>query len=116
VRSLAELGRNAGPNNGFEAYLLAGQSFDHVFYREFWGFNRHTLDVPVMVSEHGEAGLCVAISGPRAYFLHSNRGNPCTDIMLAFGDLEPGATAASAGRVEIARTNARAMLDPGRRW
>lgn len=116
VRSLAELGRDAGPDNGFEAYLLTGTSFNHPFYEGFWGFNRHRLDTPVMVSEHREAGLCVAISGPRAYFLHSNRGNPCTDIMLAFGDLAPGTTAEARGRVSITRADARAALDAGDRW
>ncbi len=110
--SLAELGRDAGPPNGFEAYLLAGQAFDNVFYREFWGFNRHRLDRPMMVSHHRDAGVCVALRAERAYFLHSNRGNPCTDVMLAFGDLEPGATAESSGRLTIERRSPADVLTP----
>jgi hypothetical protein len=101
VRSLAELGRDAGRPNAFQAYLLVGESFDNVFYQEFWGFSRYRLDTPVMVSEHAGAGLRVGITAERAHFLHSNRGNPCTDVAMAFGDLAPGATATTAGRVWI---------------
>ncbi len=102
TRSLAELGRHAGPDNGFEAYLLRGASFDNVFYHQFWGFNRNRLDAPVMISEHRAANLCVGITGRKAYFLHSNKGNPCTDIMLALGTIRPGRTAETTGRVWIA--------------
>ena len=101
VRNLAELGRDAGLPNGFQAYLLKDVSFDHIFYREFWGFNRHRLDKPVMVSEHPDAGLCVVISAEKGYFLHSNKGNPCSDVALAFGDLSPGETNESTGRISI---------------
>jgi hypothetical protein len=110
VRSLAELGRDAGPPNGFEAYLLEGESFDHVFYRQFWGFNGHRLDRPVMVSEHAANGVCVGIESKQAYFLHSNLHNPCTDIMLAFGDIEPGQTAEASGRLWIRRGKAASFL------
>jgi len=99
--SLAELGRDGGQKNDFQAYLLVGQSFGNVFYREYWGFSRHRLDGGPMVSECREAGMCVGIESESAYFLHSNRGNPCTDVMLAFGDLEPGSTASATGRVWV---------------
>ena len=110
VRSLTELGRDAGRPNGFQAYLLQNESFDHVFYHEFWGFNRHRLDAPVMISEHRDAGLCVGITADRAYFLHSNKGNPCNDIMLAFGDVAPGATVESTGCVWIKTGTASQLL------
>ncbi len=38
-KSLQELGRDAGRDNGFQAYLVGGHTYDHVFYREFWGIN-----------------------------------------------------------------------------
>ncbi len=101
VRSLAELGREAGRDNGFQAYLLRGQAYSHAFYREFWGFNRHRLDKSVMVSHHPGAGLCVGIETDSAYFLHSNRNNPCTDIMLGLGNVEPGQVAEAGGLVWI---------------
>jgi hypothetical protein len=102
-RTLAELGRDAGEDNGFQAYLLEGASFDNVFYQRFWGFNRQRLDRPVMISEQSEAGVCVGITAERAYFLHSNPGNPCTDVMMAFGDVRPGKTASATGSVWIKR-------------
>lgn len=111
VRSLASLGRDAGISKDYEAWLLVGEEFEHAFYREFWGFNTYRLDRPVMVSEYPEEGLCVGIEGDRAYFLHSNPGNPCTDIMLAFGDLPAGATVESTGRVWIRRGRATACLE-----
>ena len=98
---LADLGMEAGMPNSFQAYLVKGESYDNVFYREFWGFNRHRLDRPVMVSANSAADVCVGIQSDRAYFLHCNRGNPCTDIMLAFGDVEPAATAVAEGVVWI---------------
>ncbi len=110
VKSLSELGRDAGIPNNFQAYPLCGQSFDNVFYREFWGFNRNRLDEPIMVSEHSEAGLCVATIADSAYFLHSNKGNPCTDLMLAFGNVSPGATVETGGRVWVNRGKAEDLL------
>jgi len=111
-RSLAELGRSAGRDEVFEAYLLAGESFDNVFYHQFWGVNPHRLDAPIMIAERpdreadsaGTGDCALAISGERAYFLHSNRENPCTDVMLAFGDLEPGETRSSRGRLWFGRS------------
>ena len=63
-----------------------------------------------MVASHLAAGCCVEIGGPRAYFLHSNRGNPCEDIMLAFGDLPPGGTTESTGHVRVVGDDARRVL------
>jgi len=54
-----------------------------------------------MISENENNGICVGIQADRAYFLHSNRGNPCTDIMLSFGDTEPGALSHSEGKIWI---------------
>jgi hypothetical protein len=101
VRSLAELGWDAGQPNSFQAWLLDGESFDNVFYQRFWGFNRHRLDKAVMVSRHPEADLCVVVEAAAAYFLHCNKGNPCTDLMLAFGDVKPGKTAEASGQIRI---------------
>lgn len=109
--SLAQMGRQAGLPNGFQAYLLAGASFDNPFYREFWGFNTQRLDEPVMVSENRQAGLCLGVTAPRAYFLHSNPGNPCTDLMLGLGDLPAGATARTSGSLWVHAGEAKALLE-----
>lgn len=114
AKSLQELGRDAGLDNGFQAYRVRGESCDQVFYREFWGFNRDRLDRPVMVSENADAGLCVGIESEWAYFLHSNPGNPCTDIMLVFGDVPPGEMREARGRVWVRRGGARELLDARR--
>jgi len=113
IKTLADLGRDAGRRyhpNPFQLYLLKDESFDNRFYHDVWGVNRNTLDHPVMISEHRKAGLCVGITAVKAYFLHSNRGNPCTDLMLAFGDLAPGQTVTSSGRVWIKRGSAKEIL------
>lgn len=114
IRSLAELGRDAGPPNGFEAYLLRGERFENVFYQQFWGFNRNGLDLPTMITEH-PGGLCVGITARRAYFLHSNCHNPCTDIMLALGDIPPTASAVASGCVFVRRGCAADWLGPASR-
>jgi hypothetical protein len=101
IRSLSELGRDAGKPNNFQAYLLDGESYDHEFYHWHWGISKHTVDRAVMVSEHCEAGICIGVESNSAYFIHSNCGNPCTDMMLAFADLAPGDTADVEGTVWI---------------
>lgn len=108
--TLADLGRDAGLCNGFQMYLLHGETLDHVFYREFWGLNAHRLDVPVMVSECADTGTCVVVYGERAYALHSNTGNPCTDLLLAFGDVAPGASAEAAGGIRVVKGAAEELL------
>lgn len=110
IQSLADLGRDAGMPNGFEAYLLRGQSHSNVFYQQFWGFNRHQLDAPIMVSRNTGSGRCVIIEAPHAYFLHSNPRNPCTDVMLAFGDIAPGATVDRSGKVRISNASPAKLL------
>jgi len=107
VRSLAELGRDAGLPNDFQAYLLEGEEIDHRFYREFWGLNEHRVDAPVIVSQHPDAVFSVAVVADKAYFVHSNPGNPCTDLMLAFGDLPAGETTEAGGRIEFHRGSAK---------
>ena len=54
-----------------------------------------------MVSHNRLAGLCAGVEAERAYFVHSNGANPCTDMMLAFGDLAPGQTAEAQGQVWV---------------
>lgn len=90
IASIAQLGRDAGLSNEFQAYLLKGKTVEHAFYRQFWGINRHAADRAVWVSRNDAEGYSVVVESPRAWFIHSNRGNPCTDIMAAFGDIEPG--------------------------
>jgi hypothetical protein len=101
--ALSELGMDAGQPNTFQAYLLKGVEYENVFYREYWGINRHRLDRALLVSEHTEAGLCVGIESESAYGMHSNRGNPCTDMLLAFGDIEGHGTAEAAGAMWVRR-------------
>jgi hypothetical protein len=108
--SLKELGRDAGRPNGFQAYLLEEQQFDNLFYREFWGFNRHRLDRALLVSENRDAGVSVGIQCDAAYFMHSNPGNPCTDAMVAFGDIMPGQSATATGAVWVRPGRARELV------
>jgi hypothetical protein len=107
---LSSLGRDAGKGKPFQAYLLEGESFDHIFYREFWGFNPQRIDKPMIISENARAGWCVGIESDKAYFMHSNRGNPCTDMKLAFGDIGPGDGAEACGRVWIRNGRAKDLI------
>ena len=110
VVPLGDLARDGGRANEFQAFLVGSESCDNPFYRDFWGFSSRRLDEPVMVSENAEAGVCVAIRCDRAYFMLNNLGNPCTDMMVAFGDVAPGASAEAGGTVTIGRGEARDML------
>lgn len=108
--SLAKLGRGEGADPRFEAYRLRDQSFNNPFYVAFWGFNRQRISQPMLVSEHREAGLCAVVSCERAYFMHCNFDNPCTDAMLAFGDVPPGEESTARGAIEIAPGRAADLL------
>lgn len=108
--TLTALGRDGGQPNAFQAYLLRDQTYDHVFYHELWGINENRIDTALLVSEHAEAGVCVGIESETAYFMHSNKGNPCTDLMLAFGDIEPQETAEACGTVWVRRGLARDFM------
>lgn len=99
VRTLEQLGDVAGKVPGFEAYLLCGRTYPNRFYEEFWGFNPNCVDGPELVTDCPTAGVRVGIRAQRAIFVHANRLNPCTDVMLDFGDLAPGASATSEGVV-----------------
>jgi hypothetical protein len=101
VRSIAQLGRTGGQPNSFQAWLMEGESYDNHFYREFWGFGEARMAAPMWVSRCERAGCSVVITCDAAFFIHSNAGNPCTDLALRFGDLPPGATATRRGHLEF---------------
>jgi hypothetical protein len=101
---LSELGRKSShfyKPNPFQVYMLQLKSFDNPFYRQVWGINSNALWRAIMASENRQAHMSVAVSAEKAYFMHCNRGNPCTDVMLAFGDIEPGKTAAATGQIQL---------------
>ena len=107
---LEQLGWTAGQPNSFQAFLLEGVTFDNVFYREFWGFNPNPVERATIVSEHTDGKHRVAVSTDNGYFVHCNKGNPCTDLMLAFGDVEPKQTAVARGRVRVSTRSIRSLL------
>ena len=87
----------------YQAYLVDGQSYDNTIYVNGWRFSRHTVDKPFLISHDPDSRVSVVIQTENAYFVHRNKGNEghCTDIMLAFGDLEPGKVAQASGCVTI---------------
>jgi hypothetical protein len=100
-RTIAQLGRSAGQHSSFQAWLMAGESYDHPFVREFWGYGAARAASPVWVSRCQRANCSVVVGCEAAYFIHSNAGNPCTDLALKSGDLPPGGTATCSGYVEF---------------
>jgi len=110
VRNFAEFEWPQDKYPYLQAFLVKGEAYFNPFYHESWGFSSHRLDQPIIVSQHSEANVCFAVTADRAYFLHSNQGNPCTDVMLAFGDIPPGESAESCGQVLILKGKARDVL------
>jgi hypothetical protein len=100
---LSELDTDGQEPREYQAYLLQGQSYDNMIYFNGWRFCRGRVDKPFLISQNTEAKVCVVIDAENAYFVHRNMGNegPCTDIMLAFGDIEPGKAANASGCVTI---------------
>jgi len=101
MRSIAQLGRTGGLPNTFQAWLLAGENYDNPFTREFWGYGTARVAAPVWVSRCKKAGCSVVLKCEAAYYIHSNAGNPCTDLALKFGDLSAGASATCSGYIEF---------------
>lgn len=101
IKSISDLGRMGGAYNGFQAWLVDDESYDNPFYTDFWGFNSVRVTKPVWVSRCEEAGCSIVVACDAAYFIHSNPGNPCTDLAMKFGDLEPGTERTCAGYVEM---------------
>ncbi len=101
IRSISQIGRAAGMDNGFQAWLMQGEDYPNPFYREFWGFSDTRIARPMWVSVNEQAGCSVVVACDAAYFLHSNPGNPCTDLALKLGHLAPGAEASCSGHVEV---------------
>lgn len=101
VRTIAQLGRTGGLPNTFQAWLSEGETYDNPFTSEFWGFGGSRVATPVWVSRCEEAGCSVVLRCEAAYFIHSNAGNPCTDLALKLGDLPAGAFAKCSGYVEF---------------
>jgi len=97
--SLAALDAYEAGSKETRAYLLKGQSYDNLLYRQLWGLSQSTVDRAVIVSQNAGAGVCVGVESEAAYILLNNRKGPCTDMLLAFGDVEPGAEAEAGGKV-----------------
>ena len=100
-RTIADLGRAGGLPNTFQAWLLEGETYDNPFTHEFWGINATRAVAPVWVSRCEKAGCSVVVSCEDAYYIHSNAGNPCTDLAMKFGDLAPGQEATCSGCIEF---------------
>ena len=61
------------------------------------------MDKPFILSKDPDSKACVSIYTENGYFVHRNKGDEghCTDIMLAFGDVEPGKIVETSGYVRI---------------
>jgi len=101
VKSISDLGRSAGLDNGFQAWLLEGETCNAEFTVRFWGFNPTEVTKPVWVVRAAEAGCSAVLSCSSATYIHSNPGNPCNDLSLKFGDIWPGGEATVRGRIEL---------------
>ena len=103
LKPLSALDTDDPESREYQAYLVNGQSYDNTIYVNGWRFSPHTVDKPFLLSRDPNSGASVTIHAEKAYFVHRNEGNdgPCTDIMLAFGDIEPGKVAQASGCVEV---------------
>jgi hypothetical protein len=111
MKSLAGFKRVISLDSSCQAYMLRGESFNNVFYHKYWGINTSKIDKAIMISEFSDANSCVGIMSNSAYFLHCNKRNPCTDIMLAFGDIISGMTAKATGHIWFMDGKANDMLE-----
>jgi hypothetical protein len=112
IKRISDLGRTAGLPNKFQAWLLEGEDGDvgWVFAREFWGFNPTRLVAPIWAVHCEPADIRIIIRCESGHYIHSNAGNPCNDLSLKFGDMEPGASATCRGSVEFTHRSVEEIL------
>ena len=90
---------------------MENETYDNPFTREFWGFGVARVAAPVWVSRCEEAGCSVVVRCDSAYYIHSNAGNPCTDLAPKFGDLAAGASATCSGYIEFTKKSVNQIFE-----
>ena len=63
------------------------------------------------MAAESEEPFCVAIAAERAIMIGQNPGWPCTDIALFFGDVAPGGTSATKGKIYFSKDKPEKVLE-----
>ena len=97
------MGRESGSAKDYEAYLLENETYDHPFYRGFFGYNAARATRPILAMRREAAGCTVVAGCEAAYFLASQVGG--IGMAIKYGDLAPGARVTRTGYVRFCSTS-----------
>lgn len=112
VKSIAQTKWIDGKLPSFQKWhVVPNTPYDNAVKNVIWTSNPARVTSPMWVVQHGESGSLVVFACESAYYIHCNRNNPCNDIALAFGDIQPRQTIERHGYIEIAEGSAETLFD-----
>lgn len=84
--------------------------YDNPVQNGIWTSNQVRATLPMWVVQHSENGSSILFACESSYYIHSNKSNPCNDIALRFGDVQPGQTVERHGYIELAEGTPETLL------
>ncbi|MCD6417041.1 MAG: hypothetical protein J7M08_10175 [Planctomycetes bacterium] len=104
VRSIAQTEWIEGKFPSFQKWHLGRNTpYDSPVKNGIWTSNPVRVTSPTWVVQHAQSGVSVVFSCESAYYIHCNRDNPCNDIAMKYGDIQPGQTVERRGHIELAK-------------
>ncbi len=112
VKSIAQFEWIDGERPSFQKWHVGPEApYDNPVKNGIWTSNPVRVTSPKWVIQHKEHGSAVVFCCEAAYYIHCNRNNPCNDIALKFGDIEPGQMIERHGYIEVAQGPVESLLN-----
>ncbi len=114
IKTIAQMHWIDGRHPSFQKWHIGpGSPYDNPVLNGIWTPNPVRAISPLWVVRHDQGGYSLVISGESAYYIHCNRGNPCNDLALKFGDMAPGQRRVRSGRIEVCKDTAENIFRNG---
>ncbi len=102
IKSIPEAGWVEGKFPNFQKWNVGADSpYDNPAMNGIWTSNPLHAASPAWVVRNEEENSAIVFRCAEAYYIHCNRNNPCNDIALKFGNVEPGQTVKRCGYIEL---------------
>ncbi len=112
VTSIAQTEWIDGQLPSFQKWHIGPEvPYDNVVKNGIWTSNPARVTSPMWAVQHRESSTAIVFFCEAAYYIHCNRNNPCNDIALRFGDMQPGQTIKRHGYIELAEGSVQALLN-----
>lgn len=102
IRSIGQVPWIEGSRPQFQKWNIGSHTpFDNPVKNGIWTSNPMLATSPTWVVQPENMGPALVFRCDSAYYIHCNRNNPCNDLAMLFGDLEPGRTKECTGSLEL---------------